>query len=75
MLIIASDSNCFGGPEADAPQHNALEEGYIALGDPSGPTNKTAWRDDSEGTCYGNGRRYEYEEIPALTKVPSRHDR
>lgn len=75
ILLMGSSDDCFGSTEAVEPQHNALEEGYICEGSASAMTHKTGWMDDSEGPCYGNGRRYEYEEIPTLTKVPSKHDR
>jgi hypothetical protein len=49
------------------PEHSALEEGYTAEGCASAATGVHGW--DANGTGYGGGVRYEYEETPGMTKV------
>lgn len=58
--------------EYPEPQHNALEEGYLALGCASGTVHDSAWMDSSMGTDYGHGSRFEHEEASFLTKVKAK---
>lgn len=51
------------------PEHSALEEGYTAEGCASAATGVHGWDNPNNGTSYGCGVRYEYEETPGMTKV------
>ena len=71
ILAIFTKDSC----DTDASQEpsvNPLESGFIDEGCAS-ETGKTMWYDSSRGESYGCGNRYEHEETPFMTKVPSRH--
>ena len=57
------------------PSCDPLQDGYIPLGNASAPVGAAGWYDTSLGVSYGDGCRYDTQEIATLTKVPSRHKR
>jgi len=58
--------------ESPANAHNPLTEGFIHEGGASELTGDACY-DTSEGVSYGVGLRYEIEETPFMTRVPSRN--
>lgn len=56
--------------EPAAPVENSLQSGFINLGSACDRTG-TAWSDQSEGTLYGGGHRFDHEETAFITKIPS----
>lgn len=76
MSALVSTTMAFAEEDTDKVSScDPLQDGYIALGNASAPVGAAGWCDTSLGVSYGDGRRYDTEEIATLTKVPSRHRR
>jgi hypothetical protein len=71
FLVIESECEATEGDDHTIA-HDPLQQGYIDLGNPMGPTGEARWCDESFGPSYGDGRRYEHEETYGMTKVASK---
>ena len=68
ILMAGIELEGEGKPE---PSDNSLETGVIFLGGASDTVGVNRCGDSSDGTYYGDGRRYAHTETPFITKVRS----
>lgn len=67
FLFASFDSSCVD-EDYQAPEADPLQTGYVCYGSPADRTG-VAWNDQSSGTCYGGGHRFDTDEESYLVKV------